>query len=606
MCGITGFNWEDKLLGETMNDCLSYRGPDTSGVFAEEGMTLAHRRLSIIDLSPLGNQPMHDRKNECVITFNGEIYNFKELREELSAYYEFKSQSDTEVILAGYKKWGKDVVHHLNGIFAFAIWDKDKKSLFCARDHMGVKPFYYFWDGSRFMFASEIKAILAHDIKRVLNRESFNRYMRVLYAPEPETMIQGVSKLPPGSTLYLQGRSLIVERYYTKALHTKDFAYHDAVEEVRLSIEDASARQLVSDVPVGVYLSGGIDSSVILSSVSKVKKNVKTFSIGFDLHDGEESEKFNRDFNLARETSKHFGAEHHAVTLSVTDIADSLVETIGHMDDPISNPTALSMAYLSKFARKEVTVVLSGNGGDELFGGYERYRLSVIADTLRSIPGSSVLGYMSEKAKKLLTPPGISRIQLFEFEKDAQLNTVIAPHYFSPSSSVENFFEVYSTHEKDFTDEFMLIDQKSWLPDYALLLSDKMSMKHSIEERVPLLDRKVVELSQSIPRSYKVDMFGTKKILKDAFRAELPEQLFREPKRGWFSPGAKWLRRKEVLSIVSEILSPEYYGGTKDLFNWVELEKMLQRHIDKKEYNLTILWAILTFQIWAKRYNITI
>jgi len=604
MCGITGFNWKDENLGKKMSDCLSYRGPDASGIFSDDGVTLSHRRLSIIDLSHAASQPMTDNKNEIKIIFNGEIYNFKELREKLSSNYVFKTQSDTEVIIAGYREWGKDVVRHLNGIFSFAIWDNRDKSFFCARDHIGVKPFYYYWDKKNFIFASEIKAILIHSIPRVLNADSFNRYMRVLYSPEPETMIKGIMKLPPGSILILKQNKLEILKYYTPVKVSEGWSYEEAKEKVNKTVAEASVRQLISDVPVGVYLSGGIDSSVILSAVSKVKKNIKTFSVGFDLKDDEESEKFNKDFNLAEETSKYFGAEHHPLQISTHDVALKLEEIISHMDDPISNPTAISMAFLSEFAKGEVTVVLTGNGGDELFGGYERYRMSKRVDVLGSIPGVKFI--LPKRIRGAYEMSALDRLAQFEFEKDKRLSKILDSKFFVPMEEIKRYFSKYIDTNLDKTEALMTADILSWLPDYALLLSDKMSMKNSIEERVPLLDREVLDLSNSLPMNFKVNALKTKKILKNAFKDDLPEALFKEPKRGWFSPGAKWLRRNEITAIFKEVLSPGYNTKTQNLFDWKEVKIMLDNHIEKREYNLTILWAIMTFQIWAKRYNISL
>ncbi len=604
MCGISGFNWDDKGLGAKMSECLIHRGPDASGLFSEEGITLAHRRLSVIDLSSLANQPMMDNANELIIIFNGEIYNFKNLREELKGEYDFKTESDTEVLLAGYRKWGKGIVNRLNGIFSFALWDRRNKSLFIARDHIGVKPLFYSWDESKFIFASEIKAILVHDIPRKIDLDAFNQYLRVLYVPEPKTMIQGISKLPPGHFLTLQNGAILIEKYYSPKLEIKQWSYKEAKKKVKEAVEEAVNRQLVSDVPVGVYLSGGIDSSAILASVSKVKKNVKTFSVGFDLEEGEEKAKFNRDFELAAETAKYFGAEHHPLIISVKDVAESLEDIIGSMDDPISNPTAIPMAHLSKFAKKEVTVVLSGNGGDELFGGYARYRTSRIADILEKIPGLSKI--LPRKIKEMVEASALNRLVQFEFEKDKKLTKVVRKEYFQPSTKVQESFNKYIRNTGNKTEDLMLVDLTSWLPDQSLALSDRMSMNGSLEERVPFLDIELVNLAMSFPISYKTTLFKTKRILKEAFRSVLPRVLFNEPKRGWFSPGAKWLRRPEIQAIARKVLSEDYYEETRKLFDWLAVKKMLDDHINKQEYNLTALWMILTFQIWAKRYKITV
>lgn len=602
MCGIAGFNWEDKVLGGKMNECLAHRGPDALGIYSDEHMTLAHRRLSIIDLSEAANQPMWDEKKECVIVFNGEIYNYKELKLELKAYYSFATESDTEVILAGYKVWGDDVVSHLNGIFSFALWDLRTKRLVCARDHVGVKPFYYYSEGSRFIFASEVKAILLHDIPRLLDVESFNEYLRVLYVPSPRTMIKNVCKLAPGHILTLEGTRLIVREYYRPKVAAPLSSYSQAQTAVQEAVGKAVRSQLVSDVPVGVYLSGGIDSSVVLKEASEAKPNIKTFSIGFDLDDDEEPEKFNRDFDLAKETAAFFGAEHHPFTISVKDVAESLEKIIGSIDDPISNPTAIPMAHLSKFAKEHVTVVLSGNGGDEVFGGYERYRMSRRVDWLQKIPGAEYV--VPKRVRDAMHMSALDRLAQFEFEKDKRIERVIASNVFVPMNKVKESFKQFVGNAPDKTLDLMMADMRLWLPDQALTLGDKMSMQGSLEERVPLLDRTVVDLGMKLPLGWKVTPFATKKILKDAYRTSLPRELFSEPKRGWFSPGAKWLRRPEIERIARQTLSEGYYGGTTDLFNWSGIEKILAGHIDKSEYNLTLLWAIMTFQIWAKAYQI--
>jgi asparagine synthase (glutamine-hydrolysing) len=600
MCGISGFNWEDKELGQKMSSCLVHRGPDASGIFTEPGITLAHKRLSIIDLAETANQPMHDSAGNLVIIFNGEIYNYLELRDKLQEY-KFKTQSDTEVILAGYLKYGKDVVHKLNGIFSFAIWDRRDQSLFLARDHMGVKPLYYHHTKDKFVFASEVSSILTHDIPRKLDLESFNEYLRVLYVPEPRTMIKDIKKVPPGYYVTLRKGGLVVEKYYSPIPKVEKISFNEAKSKVRQTVEEAVQRQMVADVPVGVYLSGGIDSSSILAAASKVKKNIKTFSVGFDLDDVEESDKFNRDFELARETAKHFGAEHHELILNSRSVAESLEEVIGSMDDPISNPTAIAMYHLAKFSKQHVTVVLSGNGGDELFGGYERYRMSRRVDIIGRIP--FIKYFLPIKIRKALEMSALDRLAQFEFEKDHRLSKVIKSDSFYPMDRVKGSFARYVS-AGDKTESLMMADLQSWLPDQALLLGDKMSMQGSLEERVPLLDCEVVDLALSLPISYKVNPFETKKILKDAFKNILPGQLFKEPKRGWFSPGAKWLRREDIQSVVRKVLSPEYYSATAGLFKWGDIRKMFEDHIEKREYNLTILWMIITFQIWAKKHSI--
>ena len=609
MCGISGFNWKDERKVASMVQALSHRGPDADGIFVDEGISLGHNRLSIIDLSADANQPMFDNARELVIVFNGEVYNFQEIKKELEGEYKFKTRSDTEVILAGYRKWGKSVVNKLNGMFAFAIWDRRTRELFCARDHAGIKPFYYFWDEERFIFASEVKAILKHDIPRILNTDAFNNYLRVLYVPEPMTMIENIYKLPPKSTLTLKDRHLSVVEYTDIAEDAKSLSYGETTSLLREKVIRSVGRQLVSDVPVGVYLSGGIDSSTVLFSMTQFNKNIETFSVGFELGEGEEKEKFNNDFELARKTANFFGTKHNQLLISAKDARDSFEEAVSQCDDPISNPTSVAMMLLAKFAKSKVSVVLTGSGGDELFGGYERYRMALAAQYYKKLPRFiRVVGDIHPKLSKLDYTSETDLFAQFMFEKDGTLSKVISPSVFRKDTHIKKYFQdrYLSQCSGAPADCFMKVDQESWLPDYFFMLSDKMSMASALEERVPLTDKELVAFSDAMPTQYKLDLFKTKKILKDAFRNDLPDFLFNQPKRGWFSPGAKWLRNPDFAKFAREVLSQDYYEGTGTLFNWKEVQNMLEKHIYKEKYNLTTLWAVLTFQVWARYYHIEV
>jgi asparagine synthase (glutamine-hydrolysing) len=609
MCGISGFNWEDKEKVEAMVSCLSHRGPDAQGIYTDKNISLGHNRLSIIDLSPEANQPMYDQASEIVIVYNGEIYNFKDLKKELAGEYEFKTQSDTEVILAGYRKWGKKVVDKLNGMFAFAIWDKRDSTLFLARDHAGVKPLYYFWDGKKFIFASEIPGILTHDIPRKLDTDAFNHYLRVLYAPEPMTLIKNIYKLPPSHSLILKNGALTIEAHSQMEKKESHLSYGEAVSLLRKTTIEAVGRQLVADVPVGVYLSGGIDSSSVLFSMTQFRKEINAFSVGFELSDEQESKKFNEDLELAKETAKFFRVNHHTLLVSTKDVIKNFEEMSYHNSDPVSHPTSVAMMLLARFAKQKATVILTGNGGDELFGGYDRYRFALGGGYYQKLSRflRAILNLHPQLAK-LEHDHDVDLFARFMFEKDKKLSPVISPKVFKPGSFVKKYFQekYLSRFKGDMAENFMRTDEVSWLPDYFFSLSDKMSMASGLEERVPLVDKELVAFSRSIPRSYKLDLFKTKKILKDAFRNDLPEALFNQPKRGWFSPGAKWFRDREFSVFAKRLLSSGYYDGTRGLFEWSEVETMLERHISKEEYNLTILWAILSFQAWAKKFSITV
>lgn len=609
MCGISGFNWKDEGRVRTMVSALAHRGPDADGVFVEEGVSLGHNRLAIIDLSPEANQPMWDAQKEIVIVYNGEIYNFQELKKELEGEYPFSTKSDTEVILAGYRKWGKGVAERLNGMFAFAIWDRRDSSLFCARDHAGMKPFYYFWDGQKFIFASDIKTILTHPIPRALNRQAFGQYLRVLYTPEPMTLIENVFKLPPNHTLTLRDGILSIEPYAQAPSTLWTGSYTEAALKLQEEVVAAVERHLIADVPLGVYLSGGIDSSVVLAAMAKLRTNIKTFSIGFELREGEETAKFNSDFELAKRTARYFGTDHHPLIVSSRDVLESFEEVAAHNSDPISNPTASAMFLLAKFARKEVTVALTGNAGDEFFGGYERYKIALAAELYSKLPRAlRAVGNFHPKIRKLQFQDEIDLFARFMFQKDKALSRIIAPAFFTEDRETKDYFKkrYFSTGTGDPAERFMAVDQKSWLPDYFFMLSDKMSMASALEERMPLADLELKAFARSLPRKYKVDLFRTKKILKDAFKKDLPPYLFNQPKRGWFSPAAKWLRRPEFARFAREVLAADYYEGTRELFNWPAVGDMLERHIDKKEYNLTFLWAIIAFQTWARAYRVQV
>src|SRR3989338_8129046 len=337
MCSINGFNFKGAILILKMNEAPRHRGPDATSVWEGKGIPLGHSRLSIIDLSVRASQPMQDESKRFTIVFNGEIYNFKELKAKLQKKYVFRSDSDTEVILYAYREYGKDAVKKLNGIFAFAVFDAQKEELFLARDQSGVKPLYYFFDGKRFIFSSEIKAILEHDVPREVDREAFDLYMRVLYVPEPYTMFKGIKKLPPAHCATLTNGALDIRRYWDVPDFSDIGSREEATHTIRELFDDSIRRQLISDPPVGVFLSGGLDSTAVLGSVSKnVQGAVQTYSVGFDVD--VQREKFNADFELAKKTARHYGTNHHELMISGKDVGEALKKIAWHLDEPSANP----------------------------------------------------------------------------------------------------------------------------------------------------------------------------------------------------------------------------------------------------------------------------
>ena len=613
MCGINGFNFHDEALVIKMNDRLSHRGPDTAGVYCADGISLGHRRLAIIDLSPAAAQPMHSSDGAAVIVFNGEIYNFQELKAELDAYH-FKSNSDTEVILAAYQKWGRECVKKFNGIFAFGIWDKNKQELFCARDQFGVKPFYYYYDSEHFIFSSEIKGILAHRVTKNLDLDALNIYFRLLYVPAPLTPWQNIYKLPPAHYAVLKDTTLVITKYWKAG----KFDYLEDRNEIKAAVaftfKTAVERQLISDRPLGLYLSGGIDSTALLGVMSeKLQRPVQTFSVGFDVLP-EQRGKFNADFNLAEKTSAYFQSDHHRITLSARDVIRDFEHVVWPADDLVSNHTQTAMFALSKLAKPSVAVVLAGDGGDELFAGYSRYYLNYLLDKIQLVPrwlrqNSGVVFLFSAVGKqdlyhKLNLPKGSARWLAFMAQKEVVVGGFLRPEFNNANVQAafmqKNFFH---TAAMSSTKQLQYADLQTWLVDDALNRGDRMSMAHGVEARVPFLDTDLVSLALAIPPRYMVgNRAGGKVLLKEALRDFIPDFVYNEPKRGFFSPVAKWLRG-DLQEWAREILSSDYNKNTQDFFDFKAIETIFNKHVASEQYALNTLWSLLNFQVWYKLFN---
>lgn len=603
MCGINGFNWNDAGLIARMNAATKHRGPDGVGAYSHERVSLGHNRLAIIDLSERAAQPMKNHAESVVLTFNGEIYNYQTLKREIGDY-SYKSGSDTEVILAAYEKWGIEAFKRFNGIFAFALWDHKTHALHLVRDRAGIKPLYYFWDGKRLIFSSEIKGILEHDVPRVINRDALVHYLRVLYVPAPHTMFRDIQKLEPGHTLTLFEGKVSIQPF---ADRVPDYGGPVTDGALCSTFDQVIERQLMSDRPIGLYLSGGFDSSILLDCLSRQVDVVNTFSVGFELKANETPDRFNADQMIARKTAAHYGAVHHEIMLSGKEAAVGMERMVWHLDEPIGNPTTIPMMHLAQFTKPLATVVYGGDGGDELFGGYERYRLSLLSSYYQRTPSAlrRFVRARSAAVAKLDTAPGVERYAQFLFQKDAPLRRVLAPSVdidVTRRFFEEKFFNQRGT--KDFEELFMDVDRRSWLIDESLMRTDKMSMAAGVEVRVPFLDNDVVAFASRIPRNQKVTLFESKKMLKRAFRGRLPDFLYKEPKRGWFSPGAKWFRNEHFRELASEVLSASYSESTRGLFQWDEIHDMLEAHQAGREYHLTTLWALLVLQMWARQYNV--
>lgn len=617
MCGINGFNFKEENLIQKMNEAAKHRGPDDVGVFVSNHWSLGHNRLSIIDLSPSGHQPMISADKKFVIVFNGELYNFLEIKKELSDLgYKFKSKTDTEVILYGYQEWGSGCLQKFNGMFAFAILNTETEELFLARDRIGIKPLYYYHKGDRFIFSSEVKAILQHGVDASLNYDALNIYFRLLYVPSPLTMWQNIYKLEPAHYAVVSKEGKVKKvRYWEFKNEPLLTDRNEIKQKISELLHDSIKKQLMSDRPIGVFLSGGIDSTIIAGIMSKLSNKVNTFSVGFEAT--EQAEKYNNDFLIARCTAAHFKTTHHEYVLSAQDVLDNLEKAIYHMDEPISNHVQAVNLLLARHTTEVAKVVLGGDGGDELFGGYERYYYNGFIDSLRAVPGArflvSIFGKSSWR-EKLQSVPGAERYMNFFAQKESTVASFLSKDANQPVVLPEFLQSRYfkEVGSKDFTRQFMRTDILSWLPDESLARSDKMSMAHGLEQRVPFLDHRLVELADRIPVKYKIGrkglMFGRigqhyegKVILREAMAPYLPTFVLNQPKWGWFSPAAKWVRGP-FKPLMQEVLLSSYCAGTGDLFDFNALQKILADHINKRQYALNTLWSVMTFQLWYKQF----
>ncbi|MEO5357969.1 MAG: asparagine synthase (glutamine-hydrolyzing) [Nitrospirae bacterium YQR-1] len=626
MCGIAGFygDFNRRLLDE-MSEAISHRGPDGSGDYYNKrnGLGLSHRRLSIIDLSESGSQPMFDASQKAVITYNGELYNYKELRRELiQEGFTFKSTSDTEVVLNMYMCYGLDMLKRLNGIFAFAIWDISKKILFLARDHLGVKPLYYAASSKGFLFASELKALTRYDgLDKTLNLYGVHYYLSFLWSPSPKTMLKSVSKLPPGNAMVVKdGRIETMWQFYELPYNAPvdKISVNQAIEKVYDSISAAVERQMVSDVEVGAFLSGGLDSSAVVSFAKKHTGKLKCFTIGFKdasmLDEG-----FSDDLPYAKKAAEHLGVELHTV-YATPEIANDLTKMIYHLDEPQADMAALNVLAISKLARDSgIKVLLSGAGGDDIFTGYNRH-LALLLDTFAfNIPrwGRGIVEKFSEVIPD--SNPAGRRISRFlrYFGKD--INERIAGYFYWPEPKMQ--FKLYSSETVDaLKDAHMLnplleavtklpdtldpinkmlyLDSKYFLSDHNLNYTDKMAMAAGVEVRVPLIDTDVVSTAFSLPVKYKQNGRVGKWIFKKAMERDLPKEIIYRPKTGFGVPLRRWLK-KELRLLVDDVLSRESVQK-RGIFNPSAVELLISMDRANKLDGAYTIFSLLCIELWCR------
>lgn len=609
MCGICGiYGMDDRHLVKKMTKIMSHRGPDDSGYYFDEKIGLGHRRLSIIDLKT-GRQPIYNEDQSAVIVFNGEIYNFRELRDELEKKgHEFSTNTDTEVIVHLYEEYGPDCVSYLNGFFAFAIWDG--KRLFIARDRAGIKNVYYSVHNDKFIFASEYKAILTADfIKRKVNLQSLDRYISLRYVPGNETMLEGIHKLPPGHHMTVEGGSVKIKRYWNLELKAKRSNQYS--RELRELLEDSVKRRMISDVPVGAYLSGGIDSSSIVTMMSRLTDELKTFSIGFNSEFDETSN--------AREVAEDLGTDHHEFYVK-KGAGKLLPKIVWHMDDPLGDTAIISNYLLAQEARKHVKVVLSGEGADELFGGYMQHKYM---NYLRLMPNSA--RFLSPAAKalpvkvldKLLHYPAsmgeVGRQRLYSLASNIQDKPAAYVQLVSlfghddkiklydKLKGMENNLrdEISKKFSKDLLSSTLDHEFRTWLPDDILFKLDKITMANGLEGRVPFLDHRIIELASRMPNNIKIRGGTEKYILRKAMKKVLPPRVCRRKKHAFYMPVNQWFG-KEVNEIAKNILD-EKRVAKRGYFRYPAIRKIIAGHKKEFIYEKQMM-SLLILEMWHNEF----
>jgi asparagine synthase (glutamine-hydrolysing) len=625
MCGIAGFigqrgsraesaEQDNRALLDRMCRRIAHRGPDDQGMMVHGDVALGMRRLSIIDLAG-GHQPLSGCDPNVTVVFNGEIYNYRELHRELEARgHRFRTHSDTEAIVHAYEEFGADCVQHLRGMFAFAIWDQRSQELFIARDRVGKKPLYYtLTRNGTFVFGSELKALLEHPaVERDVNPDALDAYLSFGYVPDPLSIFSGVNKLPPGNHLVFANGEVTVTEYW-------DFRYErveakpeeEYLDDLNALLDEAVRLRLVSDVPLGAFLSGGVDSSAVVGLMTRhMSQPVKTFSIGFneDTYD---------ELKYARIAAKHFGTDHHEfiVTPDICEIVDDLV---WHFDEPFADSSAIPTYMVSKLARDHVKVVLSGDGGDELFAGYTRYVVDRGRRQLARLPRMVREGVMQPLSEWLphrtlgrnylrnLSLDPIDRyvdsISIFTDLNKRSLYTDDFQRRLNGESVGAIMFGVFaaSVDTGDELDRLLYLDSKTYLPGDILTKVDRMSMAVSLEARVPLLDHKLIEFVTRIPASLKMKGLETKHIFKRAVRSFVPAEILNRPKQGFGVPIQEWIN-DQMRERIHETLTAQR-TRERGLFNPAYIELLLHEHGRGRRDHSPALWSLLMLELWHRNF----
>ena len=605
MCGFVGFcskNVKDKNVIKEMNNQIIHRGPDSDGYYFDKDVNFGFRRLSIIDLHE-GSQPILNEGGDTAIIFNGEIYNYQELREDLVAKgYKFKTHTDTEVILHGYEEYGEEgILAKLRGMFAFTIWDSKKEKLFGARDHFGIKPYYYALLDGDLLFGSEVKSFLKYPkFKKEVNEKALKHYLVFQYNPLEETFFKGVKKLRPGHYYVYENGKMEIKTYYNLTLDYKDMTFDEAVGKIEKEVEESVKYHKISDVEVGSFLSGGVDSSYVVATALPDK----TFSVGFD----------NKGFNetmYAKELSDSLGIKNFAKLITPDEFFEGINKVQYYSDEPHANLSSVPLYFLSKLASEQVKVVLSGEGADELFAGYNEYADALPQRIYRKLPFSLrhklYLKYKDRKhfrGQTIILKYGQKDEDRYigpaEIMSDELANSLVTSKYKNSETSRDLTKKYYDeVKNMDDVSKRLYLDMKMWIVEDILLKADKMTMANSIELRVPLLDKKMWELARTIPVKHKVHNEITKYAFRRAAKNKLPEDWAKRRKLGFVVPFVLWIKEEKYYKIVKEVFNKDFVS---EFFDKDKINKLLDDHFNGITNNGRKVYTIYTFLKWYEIY----
>lgn len=623
MCGIAGaiaFSEAGKKYSDRIGDAvaaLRHRGPDGEGIFRDENVALGHTRLAIIDTSDNAAQPFTSTDGRYTIVFNGEIFNYRELRAEMEKEgVKFRTQSDTEVLLAFFHRNKKDPTNflRLNGFFAFAVWDKQEKKLVVARDLTGEKPLYYCWDDDKLLFASEPGALIAMGVKPVLHQQALPSYLQLNYVAGRQSMFEGIQHLPAGSFLeYPSEPAEHQAHFFWGAIPTPkqraQLTYAEARQKLAVKLENAVTRRLVADVPLGAFLSGGLDSSIVTALAKRHKDELETFSIGFA------DEPYFDETAYAKMVARHLGTKHHVFSLTNNDLLGSLHEFLAHCDEPFADSSALAVNILAKETKRHVTVALSGDGADELFAGYHKHEAELRARTKSGLnnllrhtqefwqllPASrnSAFGNRVRQLRKFTAGLNLSPEERYWRWASIASENEVKALLLAAQKTAHDFPVLYLDGEN--FNEVLRADMKIVLEGDMLVKVDRMSMLHGLEVRPPFLDHEVVDFVMQLPAEFKIQPGNRKRILKDTFRDLLPAEIFTRRKQGFEVPLLKWFRN-ELRGLIDELLD-EKFLKEQQLFH-TEAVKQLRKqlHSSNPGDSAARIWGLIVFQSWWKKY----